>query len=353
MLHTWRWISAKRKIRRMLRRNKKKIKKGAVIGCSMVVVGISVCVASNLVKSNKIAVEQTALQDNTVFDEDFSNPEVVSVEAPVIGQPITSAAEEMATDTIKTVDEVSEVSEESVSDTEEAVLDTEESVPDTDKIVSDIDETVSTKETEKTEKTETKPVVEYESVSEQDWYYVPTDEERVFSYKLAYAEAGSEDPMTQTMCINTGINRAKKAGISLIEVYTADGQFTPVRDGVPTYWDSKKQKRLPVTEDMLSDELKAAVDEAFKKDYTADLLKAEAERLGLGDEYWEGGALYFCNMSKLNKKQSDARANIKCKVKHGKVTYYRVWDMSQSEGVSFYSLALSFYMIGKLYFSII
>lgn len=156
-------------------------------------------------------------------------------------------------------------------------------------------------------------------------YYNPTEEERYWAERIAKSEAGIEDAFGQTLVINVAINNMRASGYSnLIEEFTASGRYSSVINGVPCIKDNGKW--IPVTEDMLSDSLKAAVDAAFEKDYTEALLKEVAEVKGLGETYYEGGALYFYNPNAVSDYQASLRANIKVTFQHGRHVFYRVWN---------------------------
>lgn len=156
-------------------------------------------------------------------------------------------------------------------------------------------------------------------------YYIPTEEERRWAYFVAFSEAGIEDALGQTLVTNVAINRAIEKGVTLDKVYTEKGQYSSVVNGVPSIMQNGKW--IPVTEDMISDELKAAVDAAFEKDYTVQFLKAVAEDKGLDASYYEGGALFFYNPDAISDHQASLRANIKVAFKYGRHIFYRVWDM--------------------------
>lgn len=158
-------------------------------------------------------------------------------------------------------------------------------------------------------------------------YYNPTDEERQMAYLVAKSEAGIEDSFGQTLVINVAINNMKASGRSnLIEEFNASGRYSSVKNGVPSIYIKAEDKWIPVTEDMLSDELKAAVDRAFEKDYTEELLKEVAEEKGLDETYYEDGALYFYNPNAVSDYQASLRANIKVFFQYGRHVFYRVWD---------------------------
>ena len=101
--------------------------------------------------------------------------------------------------------------------------------------------------------------------------YYPSDEERQLAYFMSYAQTHDEEPIIQTMGTNVAINIAKEEGMNLIDVFTFPNLFSGMRDGVPSIRitnEDGKFEWIPVTEDMLTDELKEAVDLAFEHDYT-------------------------------------------------------------------------------------
>lgn len=160
-------------------------------------------------------------------------------------------------------------------------------------------------------------------------YYHPTEEERLWAYLMAVAEAGLEDAFGQTLAINVAINRAIETGDSLIEVFTAPGQFSSIHNGVPhlrIVHEDETIEWILVTEDMITDEIREAVDRAFRKDYTEELLKEEAIRKGLDSSYYEGGALYFYNPNAISQEQADSRSNVKVSFQCGNHGFYRRWD---------------------------
>ena len=106
---------------------------------------------------------------------------------------------------------------------------------------------------------------------QQDNYY-PSDEERQSAYLMAYAQTRDEEPIIQTMGTNVAINIAKEQGMNLIEVFNNFPYlFSGMHDGVPSIEGENEDgisTWIPVTEDMLTDELKEAVDLAFEQDCT-------------------------------------------------------------------------------------
>lgn len=101
--------------------------------------------------------------------------------------------------------------------------------------------------------------------------YYPSDEERQLAYLMAYAQTHDEEPIIQTMGTNVAINIAKEEGMNLIDVFTFPNLFSGMCDGVPSIINTNEDGKLewiPVTDDMLTDELKEAVDLAFEQDFT-------------------------------------------------------------------------------------
>lgn len=157
-------------------------------------------------------------------------------------------------------------------------------------------------------------------------YYNPTENERQWAYLMAYAEAGIEKPFGQTLVINVLINRALRNNSDLITVSLEDGQFSCIHNGVPCIYSDKEDVWFPVTEDMITDELRDAVDSAFEKDYTEDLLKEVAEAKNLSENYYQGGALYFYSPGAVSDYQSNLRANIQVSFRYGGHVFYKVWN---------------------------
>ncbi|MCI8832745.1 MAG: cell wall hydrolase [Clostridia bacterium] len=113
--------------------------------------------------------------------------------------------------------------------------------------------------------------ITYEVKTIQKSYYTPSDEERQFAYLMACAQAHGEESIIQTMVTNVAINRAERDEKNLIDVFTEKNQFSGIHDGVPSIMEKNEDGTatwVPVTEDMLTDELKKAVDLAFEQDFT-------------------------------------------------------------------------------------
>lgn len=162
-----------------------------------------------------------------------------------------------------------------------------------------------------------------------DGYPYSIDEENLdFLYRLAVAEAGTQDFEGKVMATNTIINRAIENKCSIIEVGRDSGQFTSVHNGEPCLYYKEADEWRPVTDDMISDELKEAVSMALQEDYTVDYLREIALEKGLDSSYYEGGALYFYNPNPevISEYQLSLRENIKVQFQHQAHIFYRIWD---------------------------
>lgn len=166
---------------------------------------------------------------------------------------------------------------------------------------------------------------------DKEYNYYPTDEERQFAYKVAFAEAITEDELGIILVINSAINMTKECEYSsIIEEFTTAGRYSSVKDG-QIYLITNESKRL-VTEEDLTQELKDAVDEAFRKDYSEELLKQKMEEVGLNDsKYYEGGSLYFYNPEAVSSSRSNERQFIKVSFQHGNHVFYRYWNKSEDD----------------------
>ena len=164
-----------------------------------------------------------------------------------------------------------------------------------------------------------------EPVEENMIYYSPTVEELQMAYLIAKSEAGIEDSFGKILVINVAINNMKESGYSnLIEEFTASGRYSSVINGVPSI--KQGDEWIPVTEEMLDSELKSAVEMAFEKDYTEELLREVAEANNLDETYYKGGALFFYNPKAISDYQASLRVNIKCEFQYGRHFFYRIWD---------------------------
>lgn len=164
-------------------------------------------------------------------------------------------------------------------------------------------------------------------------YYNPTQEELEFLHKLVYAEAGNEDLLGKIIVANVVINDMYERDFEdLFEEITYPGRYSTVVDGkvyiIYTDKSGNKVQQL-VTDEMVTQEVKDAVELALEKEYSEELLKQEAEALGINDpKYYEGGALYFCSPGALSEERSNERMHIKVTYKHGSHAIYRFWDRS-------------------------
>lgn len=161
------------------------------------------------------------------------------------------------------------------------------------------------------------------------WRYQPTDEEFLYSCKLAFAEAGAENAIGQTAVIEVALNSVDYGWAdSIIEEFRRPYRYSSVIDGVPQVPAYGGGYR-PVTEDDLSEELKEAVRRAFLGErVTEQLLREQAERQGLTDDaYWKGGALYFFNWNAIGQKAKEARNQtaMPVRIEIGNHTFARYW----------------------------
>lgn len=133
-------------------------------------------------------------------------------------------------------------------------------------------------------------------------YYKPTEEERQMAYLMTYAMACDEESTVQMMMMNVAINTAIENDMDLIEVFTAPGKFSGMHDGVPAVFVEDEDgtwKWVTVTEDMLTKELKDAVDLAFFHDYTEGAIaycyatKFETSGFRYAKDYFQKGNVIF------------------------------------------------------------
>lgn len=162
-----------------------------------------------------------------------------------------------------------------------------------------------------------------------NWRYEPTDEEFLYTCKLAFAEAGAEEAIGQTAVVEVALNSVEYGwASSIIEEFQRPYRYSSVINGipqVPAYGGGFR----PVTEDDLSCELKEAIRKAFLGErVTEQYLKEQALRQGLTDEaYWKGGALYFFNWNAIGKKEQEARNEtaMPVRISIGHHTFARYW----------------------------
>ena len=133
-------------------------------------------------------------------------------------------------------------------------------------------------------------------------YYQPTEEERQMAYFMACAQALGEEQLVQTMETNVAINIAIKENMNLIDVFNERGWFSGMHDGVPSFSIENEDGSItwiPVTEDLLTDEVKEAVDLAFFHDYTDgaihyyDITKVINPNMPEHEDYFQRGNIIF------------------------------------------------------------
>ncbi len=175
------------------------------------------------------------------------------------------------------------------------------------------------------EETET---VETNDVEQEEVYYSMSQEEFETSCKIAVAEAGNQGLMGMVYVINCSINNAKALGITLLEEYNGRRYSSIVNGEVCiVYYNSIGEQVIrPITDDMITDEVRQAVSMAASKDYTEEMLKDVAIAKGYDSSYYEGGARYFYNPNGVSAEQLAKRANISVSFTHNNHVFYRVWD---------------------------
>lgn len=161
-------------------------------------------------------------------------------------------------------------------------------------------------------------------------YCIMSEEEFEFACKIVIGEAGNQDFMGKVLVLNCSINNAKELGISLMEEFTMKGRYSSVKNGnvylMYTNADGKYVEEI-VTADMITDEIKQAVETACSNDFTEELLKAAADQQGCSDEqYYVGGARFFYNPDAISKNRKAERENITLSFEYGDHVFYRVWD---------------------------
>ncbi len=146
-----------------------------------------------------------------------------------------------------------------------------------------------------------------ETLISKEKYYEPTEEERQIAYLMAYAQARDEEAFVQTLVTNVAINEAKSLDMNLIETFAIPGEFSGMYEGVPSYCivnEDYSTTWITVTEDMLTEELKEAVDLAFTYDYTEgaisyvdakyyELLHSNSDAYEPKDYFQEGNLIFI------------------------------------------------------------
>ena len=163
----------------------------------------------------------------------------------------------------------------------------------------------------------------------ENTYFTEVPSEEEFLYKaVGYAEAGmdGEEAVRAVMhVLNNRVNSNQDFGGKTIkEVVNAPTQFTPVIGGKVYILTNPPELITEVPDFVESAYNKVKQEIANGEDFTRDLLKQEAYRLGLTDpKYWEEGALYFYNPDgDISEAELRAREKVKVKVRIGQQYFY-------------------------------
>ena len=149
---------------------------------------------------------------------------------------------------------------------------------------------------------ETQAVESQAGIASSYYNMTLTASEFDFLCKLTFSESGNQPDLGQILVANAVLNRAKASGQSVVQVGCASGQFSPVKNGVPCV--RRNGKWIPVTDEMLTGQLKSNVRKALEKDYSIELLQEAAMQKGITDpRYWESGS----------RRQSAERACRRCR----------------------------------------
>jgi len=171
---------------------------------------------------------------------------------------------------------------------------------------------------------ETQAVESQAGIASSYYNMTLTASELDFLEKLVFSESGNQPDLGQILVANAVLNRAKVSGQSVVQVGCASGQFSPVKNGVPCV--RRNGKWIPVTEEMLTGQLKSNVRKALEKDYSIELLQEVAMQKGITDpRYWEGGAKYFYNPNACSDEQNAARSSVKVEITIADHNFYAIW----------------------------
>ena len=144
---------------------------------------------------------------------------------------------------------------------------------------------------------------------------------------LTYAESGLEPLEGQIAVAATILNRIEDSQFpdTFDEVIHQKGAFSSVKeDGIYLM----TEKPIKVYYEDVSEETKEAVRRALAgEDPTEDLLREETIRVFGEDkeEFYSGGALFFCNIKECDDNEREYREGIQVKNKIGKHTFYKIW----------------------------
>ncbi len=168
------------------------------------------------------------------------------------------------------------------------------------------------------------------TVVEGDYYPTAEELEKMeltadeFDYvcRLVYAEANNQSYEGKLAVAEVIRNRrtSKKFPDTISEIIADKNQFSPYSNG-----EIIACKKV-VTNDNVTTEIRQAVAEAFKgSNITEELLKEEASRVGITDsKYWEGGALYFLTVNRME--ELSKVKNVRVKVTIGDHNFRRVYS---------------------------
>lgn len=172
------------------------------------------------------------------------------------------------------------------------------------------------------------PSEETENAKQEETYYSMSQQEFELSCKIAVAEAGNQGLMGMVYVINCAINNAKALEISLLEEYNCH-RYSSIVNGevcIVYYNEMGEQIQKPITEDMITEEVRQAVSMAASKDYTEEMLRDIAIAKGYDSSYYEGGAQYFYNPNAVSGEQLAKRANISVSFIYRDHVFYRLWE---------------------------
>lgn len=187
-----------------------------------------------------------------------------------------------------------------------------------------IEETVSVGNTEPEETIQSETIP---TTCPEEEKIVLTESEFKDFCRIGYPEWRGESMEGQIAGFATVLNRMKSDEFKddLYEVLYQPGQFSTVRNK-EIYKDMTFSEIVEYND--LSERTITAAQRALDgEDPTEELLRKEAERLGLDPEkYAEGGALYFYNPDHCGEKALESRAYIKVKIRIGNHIFYKFWD---------------------------
>lgn len=159
---------------------------------------------------------------------------------------------------------------------------------------------------------------------EPEWIIELSEDEFEKFCMLTYAEDGNEEEDFQVAIAATIINRIQSDSFfpdNFYGVMSQKNAFSTVKAGEVCI------NSGALTFDMVPEKTKNAVERALKgEDPTEEILKQEARKLGLDEEFYaSGGALYFYNPKYSCSEALESRSVIKVKDNYGAHIFYKVW----------------------------